>query len=137
MFVYAVGADHPLRDPCREIVRRAGARELRGEASVDALQEFAHQRMRRTGDRAEAVRNARAIAGLCRLLETTPVVALAALDVLATNERLTARDATFVALAAAHGISVILTPDTDFDGLDGLRRVDPADAGAVDALARG
>lgn len=135
MFVYAVGADHPLRNPCREIVRRAGTRNLRGEASVDVLQEFAHQRMRRTGDRAEAVRSARAIAGLCRLHETTPAVALAALDVLATNDRLTARDATFVALAAALGIAVILTPDKDFDGLDGLRRVDPADTETLAALA--
>lgn len=104
---------------------------------MDIVQELAHQRMRRTGDRADAVRQARAVAGLCRLHAVTPAVEIAALDVLEANPRLAARDATFVALAQAQGIAVILTPDRDFDGLDGLRRVDPSDAEAVTALASG
>jgi len=54
IFIYAFGGDHPYRDPCREIVHRATAGVLQGEASVDLLQEFAHQRIRRTGERGSA-----------------------------------------------------------------------------------
>lgn len=82
IFVYAVGVEHPRRAPCRAIVREADAGRLRGEASVDIVEELAHQRMRRTGDRADAVRQARAVAGLCRLRAVTPSIAIAALDVL-------------------------------------------------------
>jgi predicted nucleic acid-binding protein len=56
IFVYALGGDHPYREPCREIVRRDAAGDLQGEASCDLLQELVHQRTRRTGDRAEAAR---------------------------------------------------------------------------------
>jgi len=36
---YALGDEHPYREPCREIVHKATIGELRGEASVDLLQE--------------------------------------------------------------------------------------------------
>lgn len=135
IFVYAVGGEHPYREPCRDIIARAGRRELRGEASADLLQEFVHQRLRRGVGRERAIAQGRDVAGLCRLHDVTAVDALAALSVLEDHPGLTPRDATFVALAAARGIGAILTPDRDFDGVHGLRRVDPLDDEAVAWLA--
>lgn len=39
VFVYAVRADHPLRRPCRDIVRSARDRELVLEASAELVHE--------------------------------------------------------------------------------------------------
>lgn len=136
IFVYAVGSGHPLREPCREVVRRAGAGELRGEASADLLQEYAHQRMRRTGDRSEALVTARAIVPLCRWHDVTLADAELGLELCGRHPRLRARDGTFAAVALRRSIPAILTPDTDFDGIDGLQRVDPGDPGSLAALAR-
>jgi predicted nucleic acid-binding protein len=44
------------------------------------------------------------------------------------------RDAIFAAQALNRDIDAILSPDTDFDGIPGLERIDPADAKAVAAL---
>ncbi len=49
VLVYAVGADHALAAPCRELVRRVGEEQLRATTTVEVLQEFAHVRARRLG----------------------------------------------------------------------------------------
>ncbi|MGI8946257.1 MAG: type II toxin-antitoxin system VapC family toxin [Thermoleophilaceae bacterium] len=135
VFVYAVGALHPYRDPCREVIRRARKGELRGEASADLLQELAHQRFRRTGDRDQAVETAKAVAALCRLHELRPRDAVRGLELYRSHERLGARDAVFAAVALGREIGAILSTDRAFDVVAGLERVDPADTRAVDALA--
>ena len=64
IFVYALGGEHPYKEPCREIVRKAAAGDLQGEASADLLQELTHQRARRTGNRLGAAKAARSVAAL-------------------------------------------------------------------------
>ncbi len=135
VFVYAVGADHPYREPCREILRRARSGDLRGEASTDLLQELAHQRFRRTGDRHQSVSTARAAASLCRLHELRPEDVLQGLELYRAHEGLTARDAVFAAVALGREIGAILATDRAFDLVPGLERIDPADRDAVSALA--
>jgi predicted nucleic acid-binding protein len=134
VFAYAYGAEHPYADPCRAIVDRAGAGELRGEASVDLLQELMHQRFRRTRDRARAAGEAAAAGELCLLHDVQRGDVLRALDLFAATERIGARDAVFAAVALNRGIPAILSPDRAFDEVAGLTRVDPADRSAVEAL---
>lgn len=57
------------------------------------------------------------------------------LELFARQPRPSARDALFAAVALGRGIAAILTTDRAFDDVDGLARVDPLDAAAVDALA--
>jgi predicted nucleic acid-binding protein len=134
IFSYALGGDHRYKEPCRTIVEKATAGELRGEASADMIQELANQRLRRTGDRnstAEAVRN---VAKLVRLHPLEPDDALLGIDLLEANSRLDARDAVFAAVALNRGIDVILATDRAFDEVRGLERIDPADERAVATL---
>jgi uncharacterized protein len=135
VFAYAYGAEHPYADPCRQIVDRAGAGELRGEASADLLRELLHQRFRRTRDRARAAREAAAAGELCLLHDVQPKDVQRALDLFADAESIGARDAVFAAVALNRGIPTILSPDRAFDEVPGLSRVDPADTPAVEALA--
>lgn len=135
IFVYALGGDHPYRDPCREIVRRATEGELQGEASADLLQEFAHQRLRRTGNRAEAAKAARNVAKLIWLHPLEPHDVQRGIDLFEAHAELDARDAVFAALAMNRGIDAILATDRAFDEIDGLERIDPTDRLRVAELA--
>ena len=134
IFVYALGREHPYREPCREIVRRAAAGDLQGEAGADLLQELMHQRARRTGDRLDAAQAARSVAKLAWWHPLEPDDVQRGIDLYEAHEDLDARDAVFAALAINRGIDAILATDRAFDGIDGLERIDPADQRAVAAL---
>lgn len=114
---------------------QAASGDLLGEASVDLVQEFLHQRARRTGDRQEAVRRAGLIPSLCRLHDVERRDLVLALELFDRTPALDARDAAFAAVALNRGIAIILSPDRAFDGVDGLQRVDPGTADVFDALA--
>jgi predicted nucleic acid-binding protein len=134
VFVYAVGGPSPYREACRGIVERAAEGRLAGEASVDLVQEFLHQRMRRTGDRALAATAARHVVPLCTLHDVTAADLTLALSLFERHPALSARDATFAALALNRGLDAILTADAGFEGVDGLERIDPRDEVLVASL---
>jgi predicted nucleic acid-binding protein len=117
-------------------VELAQAGRLVGEASPDLLQEFLHQRARRTGDRSGACALTRAVARLCRFHDLTEADALRAMDLFDRYERLTARDAMFAAFALNRGIDAVLSVDTDLDGIADLTRIDPSDRQALESLGR-
>lgn len=134
VFVYALGGVGPYREPCRAIVEHAASGRLDGEASADLVQEFLHQRLRQTGDRELAVAAARRVPSLCRLHDVRTTDLNLALWLFETHERLTARDATFAAVALNRGLDTILSADRDFDDIPGLERIDPRDTAAVASL---
>lgn len=135
VFVYAVGQEHPYREPCRRIVELARTRRLHGEASAEMVQEFAHVRARRTS-RAQAAGDARSVVGLCRLHPLGDRELDAALRLFERQPALSMRDAIHCATATLQGIDAILSVDRDLDGIEGLERIDPADTPAVEALLR-
>jgi predicted nucleic acid-binding protein len=134
IFIYALGIEHPYREPCREVVRRATAGELQGEASADLLQELAHQRTRRTGSRAAAAKAARNVAKLAWWHPVEPNDVQRGLDLFEADSNLGVRDAVFAAVALNRGIDAILATDRAFEGIGGLERIDPADERAVATL---
>lgn len=130
VFVYAVGTPHDYRDACRRLLDPDVLLSYGGEASVQAIQELLHQRTRRTGDRIGSATVARAMAQLCPLHELTADDLRVGLQLFEQVPTLTGRDALHAATAVNRGIPAIVSPDTDFDGIDGLRRIDPIDAAA-------
>ena len=134
IFVYALGGEHRYRDPCREIVRKAAAGDLQGEASADLLQELLHQRTRRTGDRLAAAKATRNVSKLAWWHPLEPNDVQRGIDLFETHPDLEPRDAVFAALAINRGIDAILSTDRAFDDVVGLERIDPADERAVATL---
>ncbi|MGH2394946.1 MAG: type II toxin-antitoxin system VapC family toxin [Candidatus Limnocylindria bacterium] len=128
VFVYARGAEHEYREPCRAVVRLAGQGVLAGEASVELVQEYAHILRRRGLGGADVREQARDVAALCLLHDFAEEDLRLALNLMATHEKLRVRDAVHAATALRRGISVILSADHDFDGIAGLERLDPLDA---------
>ncbi|MDQ3356432.1 MAG: type II toxin-antitoxin system VapC family toxin [Actinomycetota bacterium] len=136
IFVYALGGDHPLRGPCRVVLERAEGGELRGEASVELVQELVHQRYRQTRQRAAATRAARRVAEAVILHPFEPADLPLALDLFDHSSRMTSRDACLAAVALNREVGAMLSADRDFDDVPGLERVDPADEVAVAGLSR-
>lgn len=128
VFVYAVGGQHPYREPCVALVRGLAERSYRGETNVLVIQELAHQRHRRTGDRAGAQRTAADAAGTCRVHDVTGEDLTVALRLFAQTARLQPADALHAASALVRHIPVIVSPDDAFDDVTGLDRLDPLDA---------
>jgi predicted nucleic acid-binding protein len=58
VLVYAVGADHPLREPCRQLIRAIADGTVLATTTVEVIQEFTHVRARRR-DRKDAAALAR------------------------------------------------------------------------------
>jgi len=134
VFVYALGGAHPYREPCRAILREVQGSRFVAEASVELIHEFAYVRLRQVGSRADAVRSAHTIRRSCSLHIVEPHDIERALDLWCEHEQLDMRDAIFAAQALNRQIDAILSPDRGFDGIDGLQRIDPADATAVASL---
>jgi uncharacterized protein len=134
VFVYALGGEHPYREPCRAIMIDGQRGLLASEASVELIHEFMYVRCRQGVTRREAAADARDIAGTSRLHVVEPSDMERALGLWSTHERLDVRDAIFAAQALNRGIDAILSPDQGFDEVGGLERIDPADAEAVATL---
>lgn len=128
VFVYAIGVDHPYREACRLLLEPNPSRGFRAEASVQAVQELLHQRTRRTGDRASAAQAAEEAASFCVLHDLTVDDLLTGLRLYTATPRLDARDALHAATALNRGIDTIISSDTAFDDVVGLRRLDPVAA---------
>jgi uncharacterized protein len=133
VLVYAKGHDHPLRDPCRELIAAIAERRVEATTTVEVVREFVHVRARRRG-RLDAAALGRDYAELL-----APLLSLTADDLgagLALFERaddLGAFDAVLAAAAARTGASALVSADDDFASIREISHVVP-DAGGIAAL---
>jgi len=121
--MYLVGAEHPNKEPATTALEIAIARGERLVTDAEVLQELLH-RYRSIG-RLDAMEQA-TDALLSVVDEVFPIErddVLAARRLLVRLPRLSARDALHVATMRRHGVDDILTFDTAFDAVGGLRRL--------------
>jgi uncharacterized protein len=133
VLVYAKGTEHPLRDPCRELIARIANGSVEATTSVEAIQEFAHVRARRRG-RDDAASLARDYAELLSPLLVVDDDALR--DGLALFEgsvALGAFDAVLAAAAILAGAEAIVSADRGFADVSGILHLVP-DASGIAAL---
>ncbi|MGH9115627.1 MAG: type II toxin-antitoxin system VapC family toxin [Acidimicrobiales bacterium] len=136
ILVYAVGVDHPLRDPTRRFVEMVGDGVIRARTTVEMIQEFAHVRARRR-PRADAVAVAVHYAqGLAPLVSPDREDLREGLDLFERVEALGAFDAVLAATALRRGWA-LAPADRSFARAPRLLHLDPASpaflAGARDA----
>jgi uncharacterized protein len=134
VLVYAKGADHPLRDPCRRLVAAVAEGALEATTTVETIQEFAHVRARRRG-RADAARLAADYAALLSPLLTVGEADLErGLALYERSERLGAFEAVLAAAAEAADARALVSADAAFDELPVLPHIVPDAAGVVTLL---
>lgn len=128
ILVYAVGADHPLRSPCRAVVAAIGEGRLAATSTVEVVQELAHIRARRRG-REDAARLAEQFAQLLAPLVTLDGDDLVAgLQLFREHDRLGAFDAVLAGAARRRShVTAIASADRAFAMVSGLAHHDPSD----------
>lgn len=131
VFIYAVGREHPHREPCRQLVRLLAQETLTADISAEALQEYVHVRTRKGIERSQAVDEARSIVALCRVHDVTMTELQVGLQLFRTHPDLHMRDAIHAATALACQASVLVSPDRAFDDVPGIERLEPAEALAL------
>lgn len=135
VLVYAKGTDHPLRNPCRELLQAIADGHLAATTTVEVVQEFVHVRARRRG-RADAAALGRDYAELLSpLLSVTSDDLARGLTWYEQSEQLGAFDAVLAAAAAAAGARAVVSADAAFGEVDGIAHVAPDKAGVSQLLA--
>ena len=125
VFMYAAGAEHPLREPCRDVLRRFRAGRLDAATSAEVVQEILH-RFTGTARHEDGVRLARAALSMFRpVLSVDHAVLRRTCELAAEHPGERARDLVHVATCLVHGLEAILSPDADFDRIGEVARVAP------------
>lgn len=135
ILIYAVGSEHPLREPSRAVIRGLGARTLRATTTVEVIQEFIHLRARRR-DRRDAAELGRRFATLLSPLTTIEPDDLdAGLTLFERYDRLGAFDSVLAAtcLRRPH-LTSVASADSAFATVADLTHHDPASPDFLAAL---
>ena len=133
VLVYAKGTDHPLRDPCRDLIAAIADGRLEATTTVEVIQEFVHVRARRR-DRTDAAALGNDYAALLSpLLPVSAEHLRSGLALFESSENLGAFDA--VLAAAATDSDALVSTDSGFAKLPTIRHVVPDKAGVASLLS--
>ena len=127
VLMYAAGAAHPLREPCRQALTRAVDREVSLITDAEVLQEILHRYF--SIGRAEIARAVYDSAvRLCdEVLPIDERHTSRALELLLENGELSPRDAIHIATMEGQGLDRLISTDRDFDAVAQVERIDPAE----------
>ena len=126
ILMYAIGSRHALRDACRGALGRAVDRQATLVTDSEVLQEILYRYFSiRKPDIAQVVYHA-AVDLCAEIFPVRESDTARALQLLLKRPDLSTRDAIHIATMEAGEIRRILSTDRDFDGLEGIERIDPA-----------
>ena len=125
VFMYAAGAEHPLKQPSLAFLRHVADGEVEALIDAEVLQEILH-RYRAIGrwDIGGGVFDlARQIVPTVAPI-TADIVSLAR-EILDAHDGVTARDALHAAVCMQTGAEAICSYDRDLDDISGVKRIEP------------
>jgi uncharacterized protein len=133
VLVYAVGADHSFREPCRQLIRAIAGGTILATTTVEVIQEFTHVRAR-CRDRKDAAELARDyIELLSPLLIVEEADLREGLRMFGEGTGFGSFDAVLAAAARAAGAEALVSADTGFSRIAAIHHVVP-DANGVRGL---
>jgi predicted nucleic acid-binding protein len=135
VLAYAVGEEHPLREPCRRLLAAHASGTIEATTTVEVLQEFAHVRARRR-TREDAVNLTRLYVVALDPMVTTTADLDAGLSLFQGHPELGAFDAVLAGVALARGAEALVSADRAFASVPDLPWIDPATP-AFDRLVAG
>ena len=136
VLVYAVGTEHPLREPSRRLVEAIAAGHVDATTTSEVIQEFVHVRSRRHG-RVDAAKAGRNFADLLAPLLITPAAAIdAGLRLFERSQSLGVFDSFLAATALATGADALVSADRAFSSVSRLTHVVPGTAEFDRLIAR-
>ena len=127
IFMYAAGAEHPLRAPCRAILRQVDEGSLDATASVEVVQEILHRFLAIRRPEMGAAMGRQVMDAFAPVLPVTHGVMRRVPGLVDAYPALSARDLIHVATCISEGIDIIVSPDRGFDQVREIRRLDPTE----------
>jgi uncharacterized protein len=125
VLVYAVGAGHPLRVPCQQLIRAIAAGTILATTTTEVIQEFTRVRARRR-DRKDAAELARDyIELLSPLLIVEETDLREGLRLYQEGTGFGSFDAVLAAAARAAGADALVSADTAFSRIAAIHHVIP------------
>ena len=128
--IYAAGGNHPLKEPCAQILRCVAEDPQFFVTDSEVLQELLHRYLAlgRWALGREVLRAfAEAMHGRIEPVRAEDV--LAASELADRHPDVSARDLVHAAVMQRMGTGRIISADTDFDRLEGVERLDPGQSG--------
>jgi predicted nucleic acid-binding protein len=127
IFMYAAGRDHPYKVPCLHALELIEKGNLPAVADVEVLQELLY-RYWHIGELEKGLRLYDDFEALVpEIFDVTLRDVDRARSLMKKKRALSPRDALHVAVMLNHRVQEILSVDTDFDAVTGIRRINPAD----------
>lgn len=125
VFMYAVGAEHPNKQPSIDFLARVARGELQASTDAEVLQEILHRyrALNRWADGRRAYDLVRSIIPV--IIPITSKITDAARMLLDTHTDLAARDALHAAVCRHEGAEAWCSYDRDFDAIPGVDRREP------------
>jgi hypothetical protein len=130
VIMYAAGADHPLREPCRQIINAIADGRTSAVTSTEVIQEILHRHL---SQRRPEIGRAQAQEALDLFAPVVPITHALMRRLPGLTDRypnLHARDLVHVATCIHEGITEIVSPDKGFDQVSEVKRIDPLAFGA-------
>lgn len=125
VIMYAAGADHPLREPCRLIINAIADGQVSAVTSTEVIQEILHRHL---SQRRPEIGRAQAQEALDLFAPVVPITYALMRRLPGLTDRypnLQARDLVHVATCIHEGITEIVSPDKGFDQVAEVKRIDP------------
>lgn len=126
VLIYAAGAAHDLREPCRRILLKIGSGALEATTSVEVVQEILHRYMSIRRPDVGRQLASETMDVFAPVLPVTHALMRRVPDLAERYPDLSARDLVHVATCIHEGITEIVSPDRGFDQVTEVRRIDPA-----------
>ena len=140
VLVYAVGADHTLREPCQQLIRAIADGTILATTTIEVIQEFTHVRARRRDrkDAAELARDYIELLSPLLIVEETDLREGLRLYQEGTEfgsfGSFGSFDAVLAAAARAAGADALVSADTGFSGIAAIQHVIPDANGILQLL---
>jgi hypothetical protein len=134
VLVYAVGTDHPLREPCQQLILAIADGTILATTTVEVIQEFTHVRARRRDpkDAADLARDYIELLSPLLVVEETDL--REGLRLYEEGTGFGAFDAILAAAAHAAGADVLVSADSGFSGISAIHHVVPDADGVLQLL---
>jgi uncharacterized protein len=137
VLVYAVGTDHPFREPCQQLIRSIADGTILATTTIEVIQELTHVRARRR-DRKDAAELARDyIELLSPLLIVEETDLREGLRLYEEGTGFGWFDAVLAAATRAAGAEALVSADAGFSGIAAIHHVLPDAAGIRALLSAG
>jgi predicted nucleic acid-binding protein len=124
VLVYAVGMEHALREPCRQLLVAQGRGYIAAWTTVEVIQEFVHVRARRR-DRLDATTLARQYIDALELIVQEPRDLDLGLTLFERHPGLGAFDAVLAAVALNRDMDALISADRAFTEIPNLPFIHP------------